>query len=286
MGKVKDIFDGIASFGKVVLMSGRPSKAGKDNGRKLIIMGTGPSLKEAMKNCPDIMHDTDTLAVNFTANTELYGDLKPKLYVLADSNFFSVDDNGNPVDGAIANLWENIGATDWEMTLYVPCKVKIPDSIAKNVHITLKRFNMTPAEGLLPLVHWLYRKGLAMPRPRNVLIASIMVALRDGYKNIYLIGADHSWTRDLRVDEDNHVVYGLNHYYKDSDKEHKRVKNLYENIRLHDMLNSLVIAFKSYHQISRFADELGAKITNCTPGSFIDAFPRASLSVIKEKIVK
>ncbi|MDE6697563.1 MAG: hypothetical protein K2K25_11850, partial [Muribaculaceae bacterium] len=96
------------------------------------------------------------------------------------------------------------------------------------------------------------------------------------------VGADHSWSRDLRVDEENHVVYVLNHFYKDSDKEHKRIDRLYENYKLHEILNSMMIAFRSYHQILRFADEIGAKITNCTPGSFIDAFPRANLSMAGE----
>lgn len=282
MRKVKEIIDGIASFGKVVLLSGRPSKKEADNGRKLIIMGTGPSLKDTMSRHSDILHSTDILAVNYTANTDIYRELKPRLYVLADPHFFALDSAGNPSDPIVSKLWENIAATDWKMTLYVPCKKKIPESIEKNSSITVKRYNLTPGEGLRGPVHWLYRKGLAMPRPRNVLIASIMVALRDGYRDIYLVGADHSWSRDLRVDDDNHVVYVLNHFYKDSDKEHKRISRLYEDYKLHEILNSLMIAFKSYHQISKFADELGAKIINCTPESFIDAFPRADLSMAGE----
>ena len=51
----------------------------------------------------------------------------------------------------------------------------------------------------------------------------------------------------------------------------------YAGYHLHDILNSLTIAFRSYHQIAGYAAKIGAKITNCTPGSFIDAFPRSSL---------
>ncbi|MDE6697088.1 MAG: hypothetical protein K2K25_09420, partial [Muribaculaceae bacterium] len=211
MIKIKEIFDGIASFGKVMLLSGKPSKAGNDNGRKLIVMGTGPSLKEAMEHHADILQNTDILAVNYTANTDIYRELKPRLYVLADPHFFAIDSEGNPSDPIVSRLWGNIASTDWKMTLYVPCRKKIPESIEKNDNITVKRYNLTPGEGMRGPVHWLYRKGLAMPRPRNVLVASIMVALRDGYRDIYLVGADHSWSRDLRVDEENHVVYVLNH---------------------------------------------------------------------------
>lgn len=277
MGKFKEIFDGFASFGKVLLLSERPSKAESDNGKNLIVMGTGPSLKDVLDKNSEILLNTDTLAVNFTANTDIFHMLKPKIYVLADPIFFVQGNEGGFSDSNVRCLWENIASTDWKMSLYVPCKAKIPRFIEENNSIIVKRFNLTPGEGLKSLVHWLYRKGLAMPRPRNVLIVSIMVGLREGYRDIYLIGADHSWTRDLRIDDENHVVYGLNHFYKDNDKEHKRVENLYETIHLHDVLKSLTIAFRSYHQIAKFADEIGAKITNCTPGSFIDAFPRARI---------
>ena len=120
-----------------------------------------------------------------------------------------------------------------------------------------------------------------MPRPRNVLIASIMIALREGYRDIYIVGADHTWSRDLWVDEKNRVISVQKHFYKDNDKEFERVAQEYAGYHLHDILNSLTIAFRSYHQISAYSAKIGAKITNCTPGSFIDAFPRSDLSSLQ-----
>ena len=116
-----------------------------------------------------------------------------------------------------------------------------------------------------------------MPRPRNVLIASIMVALREGYRDIAVVGADHTWSRDLWVDDRNRVISVQKHFYKDNEKEFERVAQEYAGYHLHDILNSLTIAFRSYHQIADYADKIGARIVNCTPGSFIDAFPRGEL---------
>lgn len=279
MVKVKDIFDAAASYGKALLRSRRPSKAGDPKTVPLIVMGNGPSLRETIAEHSDILKNSDTLAVNFAANAETYTYLKPNLYVLADPHFFRTGIDGKSSDQNVVRLWDNIASTDWPMTLYVPCKTKLPEEIAKNDHIIVKRYNLTPGEGLRGPVHWLYRHGFAMPRPRNVLIASIMIALREGYRDIYIVGADHTWSRDLWVDDKNRVISVQKHFYKDNDKEFERVAQEYAGYHLHDILNSLTIAFRSYHQIAAYADSLGARILNCTPGSFIDAFPRTELKI-------
>lgn len=277
MGKIKDMIDGAASMGKAILLSRRPSPEGSPKKERLIIMGNGPSLRDTIANHSEILKTANTLAVNFAANADTYSALKPNLYVLADPHFFRTDADGKPSDPNVVRLWDNISSTGWPMTLYIPCKTKLPEAIAKNGHIIVKRYNLTPGEGLRGPVHWLYRHGLAMPRPRNVLIASIMVALREGYRDISIVGADHTWSRDLWVDDKNRVISVQKHFYKDNDKEFERVAQEYAGYHLHDILNSLTIAFRSYHQIAAYAATLGAQITNCTPGSFIDAFPRAEL---------
>ncbi len=277
MQTVKKIIDSIASFGKVLLLSGKPSKSGCPKGERLIIMGNGPSLGETITAHREILKKSNTLAVNFAALTPEFRELKPALYVLVDAGFFKPDNEGNPAHPKIPELWECLSAIDWKMALYIPCKAKIPGFIANNSNIEIKRYNLTPAEGLNAPTHWLYRHGLAMPRPRNVLIASIMIALREGYRNIYIVGADHTWSRELWVDDENHVISVQRHFYEENDREFERVKKQYEGYHLHDILNSLTIAFRSYHQIAEYAQTIGASIINSTPGSFIDAFPRGNL---------
>ena len=278
MGKIKEIIDGMASMGKAMLLSRRPSPAGSPKKERLIIMGNGPSLRDTIANHYEILKKADTLAVNFAANADSYRDLRPNLYVLADPHFFRTDAaDGKSSDPNVVRLWDNISSTGWKMILYVPCKAKLPEAIAKNGNIAVRRYNLTPGEGLRGPVHWLYRHGLAMPRPRNVLIASIMVALREGYRDISIVGADHTWSRDLWVDDRNRVISVQKHFYKDNEKELDRVAQEYAGYHLHDILNSLTIAFRSYHRIAAYAETLRAKIYNCTPGSFIDAFPRAEL---------
>ncbi len=267
----------IASLLKVALRSRRPSKGNSYPQGELVILGNGPSLRAAIDNSTPFLLSKTRLAVNFAANaTSDFQKLRPQLYVLADPHFFT----GADTDPNVANLWHNLSAAPWPITLYLPCKYRrhpLALQFAAQEHKQLRLFNLTPSEGFPALCHSLYRKGLAMPRPRNVLIPSIMIALREGFSKIYLTGADHSWTRTLDVDQDNRVVSIQPHFYKDNNSEQKRVATEYTNYHLHDILKSLYIAFASYHRIAQYARRRNVQIINSTPDSMIDAFPRQPL---------
>ena len=59
------------------------------------------------------------------------------------------------------------------------------------------------------LLHFFFSKGLAMPRPHNVLIPSIMNLAYLGYKELYIVGADHSWLSEITVNENNEALHQL-----------------------------------------------------------------------------
>lgn len=263
-----------ASLLKVALMSRRPSAKGAVKGEEfLIVMGNGPSLRDAIDNNFNVLQSHPLLSVNFSPNTDEFFILHPQIHVLADGLFFEKEKKGN-----VAQMWSNLGRVDWPMTLYVPAtQKKNPDLAALPDSVEVKYFNLTPAEGWRKLTYWLYRRGLAMPRPRNVLIPSIMAAMREGYSRIALAGADHSWSRTLWVDEQNRVITVQPHFYKDNDKEHNRVADLYKDIHIHQIYESFAIAFRSYFNLRDYANSQGVEIVNSTQGSFIDAFPRIPL---------
>lgn len=267
------IIEDIITLGKCLIMSGKPSAKGSRKDKSIVVMGNGPSLRATIDNQADVLHRHDLLAVNFAANTPDFFSLSPQMYVLADPHFFA----GASTDENVTRLWENLRRVSWDMTLWIPTRQRrnLPQNLPDN--ITVKYFNLTPGDGASPFLHRLYDAGLAMPRPRNVLIPAIMVALREGYREIWLAGADHTWTRTLSVDEDNRVVSIQPHFYKDSGKELNRVATEYKNLHLHDVLGSMTIAFRSYFNVRNYAEKIGARIINATPGSFIDAFERSEL---------
>ena len=256
------------SLGKVALKS---RKAGvsmrKEKGGRLVIMGNGPSLANCIASDSESLLSQDTMAVNFAANTPEFFRLCPRHYVLADPHFFSDKDEN------VKKLWGNLQKADWPITLHIPARAKVPEPTGA----TIQHFNMTPAEGYDAVCHTLYAKALAMPRPRNVLIPALMEGIRDGYEEIFIVGADHTWPHSLYVDEANRVVTVQPHFYKEDPKELERIAEVYSSVRIHDILQSMAVAFRSYHLVEAYAKKKGVAIFNSTPGSLIDAFTRKPL---------
>lgn len=242
----------------------------------LYILGNGPSLRDNLNRDFQLLQQADTLAVNFAANSPEFTSLRPKYYVLADPHFFV-----NASDANVSKLIASLRNVDWKMTLYVPATAKVPQQLAQSTFLTIKRFNFVAAEGFEWFENWTFAHNLGMPRPRNVLIPSIMIGMWMNYKQIYLLGADHSWSKTLSVDNENHVVTIQPHFYKEEKQELKRINITYQNIPLHAVFESFSIAFRAYHRLQRYAIKKNINIINATPESFIDAFPRGTIQTQK-----
>ncbi len=240
-------------------------------GRPLIILGNGPSLRKVIDENLQSLSSATTMAVNFAANAQEFTSIRPDFYILADPHFFSAGGSDPNVEQLFKNLNELV---EWPMTLYIPTGIKGIDSLVANPKIKVERFNFVGIEGYDWFENMSFKLGLGMPRPRNVLVPAIMVGILAGFTTIYLAGADHSWLATLSVTEDNQLVSIQPHFYKDNKAESDRVASVYKDVRLHDMLQSMQIAFRSYHRIEKFARSQGVKVYNATPGSFIDAFRR------------
>lgn len=263
----------IATLIKIPLMSRRPTPRCRDQKDTIIIMGNGPSLRDAMENDFDVLKAFPRMAVNLSALAPEFRTLKPDYYILADIAFFLKEKTGK-----VPALWEALASVDWPMTLFLPATArKMPEVKKLPECVTVKYYNLTPAEGWKWLMRPIYDSGLAMPRPRNVLIPSIMCAMREGFRRIVLIGADHNWSKTLWVTDRNRVVSVQPHFYKDDDKELRRAEEIFSNVHIHDVYENYAIAFRSYFNVKAYTDRRGVEILNATPGSFIDAFPRGNV---------
>ena len=257
----------LAGIIKIALLSRCVSQSHRDDGA-IVVLGNGPSLNQPLAESADFLRRHKKLAVNFAANTPQFFDLRPEYYVLADPHFFNSDAPN------VRTLWQNLARADWQIVLYVPRSVRRLPFGCNNPNIIVERYNLTPVEGFRAFRHAAYRARLGMPRPRNVLIPSLMLAIAAGFKEIYIAGADHSWMKTIAVDDDNNVVSVQPHFYTDSQGEQQRIRTEYLNYPLHKIIHSFYIAFRSYFIIRDYADARGVTIWNITPGSFIDAFPR------------
>lgn len=241
-----------------------------DTHAEIVVLGNGPSLRPLIERSRSFFDGKALMAVNYAVLSDYYTDLKPRYYVVADPAFFSNADHCDKLFDAMA------AKTDWDLDLFLSGQARKSSmwqaKLSVNPHIRVHYFNTTPVEGFRSFTHFAFRKGWGMPRPRNVLIPSIMMALRMPFRLIYVAGADHSWLKEIWVTEENVVVEDLHHFYD------KRGSERYvSDKRLHDLLLSMHIAFKSYHIIRAYALEQGKQIYNVTEGSFIDAFDRKKI---------
>lgn len=257
---------------KIAVESRRTDIPKLSDADELLIMGNGPSLRQTIDRYGSKMKRMSLLAVNYAANTPEYQELRPRYYVIADPHFFQ----NAATDPNVERLLENLFATSWPLTLFIPALAKLPEGIDRG-NVEIRRFNAVGIEGYGWFRRMAYGRRSGMPRPRNVLIPSIMIGIWLGYRTIYIAGADHSWTRTLEVNERNEVVSVQPHFYKEDKREEARVTAVYRNVRMHEILESFMVAFRSYFDIADYAAHTGTRIINITPGSFIDAFERGEL---------
>lgn len=171
------------------------------------------------------------------------------------------------------------------MTLIVPSVAKKSEewkkTIAQNPNIRIKYINITPIEGFGNFVHWTLRQNLGLPRPHNVLIPCIKLAVDMNYEHVFVVGADHSWLKDIYVGNDNKVYLSQKHFYDNNPAPEVMYDGTSNRVRtLADMLMKFVYSFRSYFVLKAYAKARGVNVYNSTPESFIDAFERKKLNEI------
>lgn len=249
---------------------------GSETGGELLILANGPSLTQTVRSHPGFLRGKELLAVNHAATSDLFVELKPQYYLLADPLFWIVPEIKEKTFGAL------VERTAWPMVLFMPTRAwkdrSWQEMVARNAQIRVVKYNSTPVEGFSWFCNLVYKAGLGMPRPHNVLIPSIAVGIRMGFRRIYLAGADHSWLPEITVNDRNEVLMNQKHYYDQGISKARAVRN--ENLttaRLSTILHHMSVAFGSYFVLRDFAGFCGVEVVNVTPGSFIDAFPRLQL---------
>ena len=277
---ILNLFSSLTSVLKTLLRSSylNKIKANPAN-QSVIILGTGPSFKTTIENHLAELLSHDTIGLNHFAEKEEFSLIKPKHYVIGAPELWNDKLDQKYLDRSkklFTALAEN---THWPMQLFIGISgkgfsmLKLFDG---HKNITVKYYNRTAVEGNNFIRHKMFDWQLGMPRPHNVMIPSIMISLWLGYKKIILVGADHSWHEQIKVDDANNVLLDQKHYF--SKKENwKPMHYAGQRSRLmHEVFEKLTLAFKGYHIINNYASKRNVEIINASEKSYIDAFSRTS----------
>ncbi|WP_163716122.1 motility associated factor glycosyltransferase family protein [Mangrovibacterium lignilyticum] len=269
----------IASLVKVLVFSKKPQRLLKPQNDQVVVLANGPSLNKMIDEKKEFLKGKDLVCVNHFPSTDYYTELKPRYLVSSAPDLWREDIEPFYMEQS-ERLFKNIAErTSWELIFYFPFEArkfqKWQRILAENLLIKVVFYNTTPIEGWRCFRHFIFRNNLGMPRPHNVIVPSTFLMINSGYREIYLWGADHSWLKDISVDESNNALINQKHFY---DEQTSKAKPLdWKGVgarKLHEILYKFMTAFASYFVIDEYAKSRNVHIINNTKGSFIDAFER------------
>lgn len=278
-------FSSLMTFFKIVLRSDLFLKPYQSKYDRCVILGNGPSAKETLQTHKDFLDNQILISVNRFPETEAFLQFKPQHFVLVAKNWKdNVSENSKKIS---IDLYDSvINRTTWDMHIHLPAEAKkckwLMDRFKQNKHLTISLYNDTPVEGLPKWNRFFFKKAWGLPRPHNVIIPSLMIAINAGFKEIILVGADHSWLEGLTVNEKNEALLFQKHFYDENTAKLDYMLKLGKRPRrLHEILEKFMLAFRAYFEINDYAKNKNVNIWNATPKSFIDAFERRNLEEIK-----
>ncbi len=266
---------------KVLAKSNFSVKLPEAKSNTCIILGNGPSLKTSIEKHPEFIAAHSLMCVNNFAVTDEYEKLKPGYYAMLDPVYWVKNPNQ-----MVADCLENLRKkTTWKLQLLVPVHAKRSKAFRllaqQNEHIEITYFNYTVFKGFENASHSFYKRNLAMPQSQNILVACLFLGINIGFKELYLLGADHTWHEQLHVNEKNEVCLKDFHFYEDEKQTNYRIfyKDLTQtdSFKMHELFHTFGKMFYGYHVIQKYAETRNCKIYNASEVSFIDAFERKKL---------
>lgn len=245
------------------------------------VLANGPSLKSIVPKLAtdNEFKDVDFIVLNFFAFDEIFFEIKPKHYCLADPMFFQ-DCNRREDVQRLFSILEN--QVNWKLHIHVPSyfyNTFIKFSKLKNSHLVIVENIDFEYKGFERFRHFFYKQGLAIPRIETVAILAIFIGLNSGYSQVNLYGVDHTFLDNLKINDENQLCSLATHFY---DKDEPVLKPLLRNEndsiwKISDYLLSMGSLFKSHDQIGEYSKYLKVKILNCTTGSMIDSYERNTI---------
>lgn len=264
-------FQYIRRYGRDYGISFRPIHKGDS----VNILANGPSLTEELQK---IKYSDTNAVVNFFANSDIYSDMKPQYYFIADPAFFSEVADVN-LKRKIEELINNINSkTNWNMTLIIPIeyKDKFNNILCTNKKIHFEYLPSLQFEGFERKRFKNYTQGCAGPSYVNVSLFALFYLLNKGYSKINLYGVDHTFLQGVGVDEQNWPCIEDHHFYGTTSTRIVRKHEDGHYWDIADFIYDKYLTFKEHKLMRKYADYLGAEIINCTKNSWIDAYTRLS----------
>lgn len=226
----------------------KDSKKGKD----CFIIGNGPSLTVSDL---EKISKFDTFASNRIYSIFDETKWRPTYYLAIDNNI--LDDNLNDIVNAEAGT----------KFLNFTTKKKVQDRVGPNTKFIniFGRYVISPASYETKHINYDVSKSFSLSY--SVTGVAIEFAVYMGYKNIYLIGVDHSYTNSITKDGVLKKTEGVKDYFGN-------LKSKSYSIQYIDAVNSY------YEALGKHAEKYGSKVLNATRGGKLEIFERINIDTL------
>lgn len=122
---------------------------------KVAMLANGPSMKNVLPRLTtDEFKNTDFIVLNFFGSMDIFTQIRPKHFCMADPMFFQENHNHDRVMKLFDDLNKKV---DWEMNLYIPASLKrqfLAFSGLHNSHIHIVPLNLTVYTGYEEFRHY------------------------------------------------------------------------------------------------------------------------------------
>ncbi len=244
----------------------------------LYILGNGPSLCTSMETIKQNLFNNDCMVVNCFCNTELFKEIKPRYYVIADpSNLGSLENLSDSLKLETIKIVESLNAINWNLILIVPDFAfdgYLVSNLNKNHFINIYFYNTKNVlKYSSKLKNW--SENYIAPPAQTVLNTCVYLGIFLKYSEINILGMDMSWHEDLELDQKTNELFIVDKHFYGTKKRFATLDvNGIKPAHVHEYLQCSVNALKSFIELKEFADYNNSKVYNLSPHSWVDAFER------------
>ncbi len=234
-------------------------------GKRCFILATGPSINE--QDLKKLSGEFCISISNFFVHKD-FNVIRPKYHVFAESHdpitenqmatwFYDAEKHFTPEIQVLMSAHDK--PTSDKIRLFSKQKIFY--------HLIDYRRQLSPSSE----INFKHR----IPAIQTATHIAIYLALYLGAKEICLLGCDHDWI--LRQWENKHF------YFENQNVlfEHKKV--LKKTVDMETEFKNYLKLWDIYKRIRDYGERRGVKIWNCTPGSFLDVFPKIDFEKIINK---
>lgn len=237
----------------------------EDNGKTLSVLLNGPSLTETVQYLD--RSKTDVMMVNDSVKTDLYREIKPDYFCLADFLYFRPTKENYM-------FFKRMEEINRDVVLFYP------GNFDQSVILWGRDFHSRPVyavSNFWDVQAYSYRllsQNLISPYFINVGIMALYVGIQLGYKDIILYGADLSMFQNLSVNEDMQIETVIRHYYEKEPKKINQSQMFSRSYNMTHEMRTLYQTFAQFSVIAKYAADAGVKILNMSKKSMLDCFEK------------